>query len=460
MRRALAPTVVLLALLVATPAGAALPGSDGRVLFSSGGDLHSVLPDGSALQSLTATAGVEEAQAAWSPDGTRVAFRVGSAGTTDVLQIAVMNADGSGRTLVTSGDLHSSQPAWSPDGRQIVFRRSIPGENLSGDIWVMGADGSAPHELLALPGDERYPSLSPDGRLLALTTHLSPLEDVEIAIAPVGGPGVTTLTNNAIFDSSPSWSPDGRRIAFERGPAGDDAANDVWSMAADGSDELRLTTAPGLDEGPSWSPSGARIAFTSTRSGSSDVWTMAADGSDQRPLAALPAGKEESPDWQTVPVTQPGSPVPEPSVTPSPPAPGGAATCPRIPRSQLCDRDRDGLSDARERRLHTSPIDRDSDDDGLSDGREVRRTHTSPRRRDTDRDGLTDGLELGITRGVADPAGTARGTDRRRFRADADPRTHTSPRRRDTDRDGVSDGREDRNHNGRVDPGERDPKRR
>jgi Tol biopolymer transport system component len=133
-------------------------GADGRVVFSSGRDLLTVLPDGSGLEPLTATPGVEEAQASWSPDGARVAFRVGTAGTSDVLQIAVMNADGSGRTVLTGGDRHNSQPAWSPDGRQIVFRHSVPGDDLSGDIWIMGADGSAPHPLVALPGDERYPS--------------------------------------------------------------------------------------------------------------------------------------------------------------------------------------------------------------------------------------------------------------------------------------------------------------
>ena len=148
-----------------------MPGADGRVLFSSGGDLHSVLPDGSGLQALTTTPGVEEAQASWSPGGSRVAFRVGRASTTDVLQIAVMNADGTGRTVITSGDHHSSQPSWSPDGTQIVFRRSVPGDNLSGDIWIMGADGSSPRQLIALPGDERYPSLSPDGKRLAFTMH-------------------------------------------------------------------------------------------------------------------------------------------------------------------------------------------------------------------------------------------------------------------------------------------------
>jgi large repetitive protein len=52
------------------------------------------------------------------------------------------------------------------------------------------------------------------------------------------------------------------------------------------------------------------------------------------------------------------------------------------------------------------------------------------------------------------------GTDRRRFRRDLDPRSHTNPRRRDTDRDGMPDGREDRNHNGRRDRGETDPRRR
>jgi hypothetical protein len=83
--------------------------------LSSGGDLHTVLPDGSGIQALTTTPGVEEAQAAWSPDGSR--------------------------------DRHNSQPAWSPDGRQIVFRRSVPGNDLSADIWIMGADGSAPHAL-------------------------------------------------------------------------------------------------------------------------------------------------------------------------------------------------------------------------------------------------------------------------------------------------------------------------
>jgi hypothetical protein len=126
-----------------------------------------------------------------------------------------------------------------------------------------------------------------------------------------------------------------------------------------------------------------------------------------------------------------------------------------------CDRDNDtdGLSDDAERLLGTSPHDMDTDDDGLSDSVEET-LGTNPRRLDSDRDGLTDGQELGVRRGLPDRTSRVTGTDRRRFRRDLDPRSHTNPRRRDTDRDGMPDGREDRNHNGRRDRGETDPRRR
>jgi hypothetical protein len=127
--------------------------------------------------------------------------------------------------------------------------------------------------------------------------------------------------------------------------------------------------------------------------------------------------------------------------------------------TQDSDDDNDRVRDAVERRRGTSTIDLDTDDDGLSDLREPR-LRLDPRRSDTDRDRLPDGLELGLRRGISDPPGDVRGTDRRRFRADRDPRTRTSPRRSDTDGDGRKDGAEDRDRDGRVDRGESDPRRR
>jgi hypothetical protein len=85
-------------------------------------------------------------------------------------------------------------------------------------------------------------------------------------------------------------------------------------------------------------------------------------------------------------------------------------------RSAAGDPDRDTLRNRSEYRLRLHPRRRDTDRDGLSDGREVKRTRTNPRRKDTDGDGISDGIEV--------------------------EKTKTNPRRKDTDGDGIPDGRE------------------
>ncbi len=125
------------------------------------------------------------------------------------------------------------------------------------------------------------------------------------------------------------------------------------------------------------------------------------------------------------------------------------------------DLDADGLSDAVERRLGSNPLDSDSDDDGVPDGAEPDGALDvdgdgligilDP---DSDDDRVFDGTELGLTR-------TASGTDplSLHFVADADPTTTTFPLLADSDGGGAVDGAEDTNHDGRVDPGELDPRR-
>lgn len=123
------------------------------------------------------------------------------------------------------------------------------------------------------------------------------------------------------------------------------------------------------------------------------------------------------------------------------------------------DSDADGLSDAVELLFGSNPADADSDDDGVLDGLEANPGADTdgdgllnvldP---DSDNDGLFDGTEMGVTSPNAD-TDVAQGN----FVADADPATQTSPLLPDTDGGGVSDGEEDANHNGAIDPSERDP---
>src|SRR3954454_10215879 len=308
-------------LVCAAPAAAAFPGDDGRIVFTTGGhDLRTVMPGGGAWAAVPLPSNLRAGQAAWSPDGRRIAFRGGPDGDSEIW---VVRPDGGKLTKLTDtpnvpGDNRfSSQPAWSPDGTRIVFRSDR--EDGDPDVWEMNADGSSPHRLVDAPGDQRYPSLSPDGRRLVYRSDAD--GDADIWVADADGTGRMPLTVNTTFDSAPAWSPDGTRIAFEAGPdftAAEGGAHhaemEISTMAADGTDMRRLTTNSAHDEGPAWAPAGDGIAFTSERDGNSEIYVMNVDGSAQ-PRLTDASTLEESPDWQ---------PLPRPAAPVTPP-PGGQA---------------------------------------------------------------------------------------------------------------------------------------
>ncbi|VVB91191.1 Protein TolB [uncultured archaeon] len=85
------------------------------------------------------------------------------------------------------------------------------------------------------------------------------------------GEDARQLTLGDAQDSYPSWSPDGRKIAFESFRAGN---GDIWIMDADGKNAFQLTKNKAKDYGASWSPDGSRIVFESERSGNGDIFVM------------------------------------------------------------------------------------------------------------------------------------------------------------------------------------------
>ncbi len=314
-RAALAAGVVVASVLLAAPASADV--FDGRIGFTSfradpsagaeGGDIFSMNPDGSDVRRLTPSPALDQ-QPDWSPGGTELAYAIRKPGARVNFEVAKMTADGHRhRRLTTTVDGQaSSQPAWFPNARGMLFRRSGPGRVSS--IWQLNRLGENPLLRFQPPHPPLYPSFSPDMKKISFAAIMSPTGDTDrgVFVVAADGSGLTTLFDvPGSWDSAPSWSPDGARIAFESnadvGGQNPERDMEIWTMAADGSGARQLTRNTLHDEGPAWSPSGRMLAYTSGPDDArGDIHAMSAAGKHLRRLTSF-AGRDESPDWQSIP---------------------------------------------------------------------------------------------------------------------------------------------------------------
>jgi len=231
----------------------------------------------------------------WSSDGRRVFYVSNRGGSMDLWQQAVMD-DGRpmGEPLAVTAGLDMRSAAFSPDGTTLAYSR---GGRVS-NVWRVPIRQDRPAtwaDARRVTSERTYiefVDVSPDGQHLAVSSDRRGNQD--LWVLPATGGDMTPLTTDPTPDWNPRWSPDGREIAFYAYRTGN---RDIWVMPSRGGPARQVTVHAANDSFPSWSPVDGEIAYQSQREGETAVWIVAATGGEPRRVATG-GSVDWSPDGQ------------------------------------------------------------------------------------------------------------------------------------------------------------------
>ena len=192
-----------------------------------------------------------------------------------------------GKKRLSNDGGHYRKVAVSRDGTTMVASISYGGQS---DLFLMSKSGEVIRNLTNSPADEVSPTFSPDGSKIAYVSSAAGAP--QIYVMSIGGGGGRRVTHSGSYNYAPDWGVNGL-IVF----AGmDNGTSDIFTVDEGGNSITRLTQNQGSNKDPSWSPDGRYVAFVSRRAEGSGVYLMSANGRYQ--LLVSKGGGRSNVAWE------------------------------------------------------------------------------------------------------------------------------------------------------------------
>ncbi len=190
----------------------------------------------------------------------------------------------SGKVKFTVDEGTNFAAAMSPDGGRMAI-------DLQGDLFLLSGKGGKAIRVKGLVNEARLPSWSPDGKQVAFQHYFD--GQWRIFTMRADGTGLKQITFGTWDDREPTWSPDGQSIIFSSDRAGN---YDIWKVAAGGSPPLQLTTGKEDEYYPSMAPNGNDIAFVADGESGRLLQLRQADGAIRTIVKGV--GELALPNWK------------------------------------------------------------------------------------------------------------------------------------------------------------------
>lgn len=278
------------------------------------------------------TFGGQNAEAYWSADGNQIIYQTRQPEFPDE-QIVIMNADGSGKRLVSTGQGRCTCSYWTPDGKWLYFSSTHdknkgaqpPIDHSQGYVWMVnpqfslyrmpinqvptladflsripttGINPVTPELVLDKGGYVAETTISPDGKTMFFTGNFE--GDLEIYRADLNGKNIRKLTNDVGYDGGPFISWDGKSVVYRRGIMNSEkdvtdyqallsknmvrpSKLEIWLMDSFGNNKRQVTTMNAASFAPFLHPDNKRIIFSSNfgdkKGREFELWMIRTDGS-------------------------------------------------------------------------------------------------------------------------------------------------------------------------------------